>query len=136
MDGAVRIGFAALAVLLAGTIPAAAQRPTFPHPLRGPLLGVSLHDVEHTSVPAIADAGFSVVRTELVWWRVVRPDASRDWSMYDRWVDSLRKHQLIPLLILGYEKHGLPEPRGLFHEIQGFFVPVEGPVAGRQAHLA
>jgi polysaccharide biosynthesis protein PslG len=92
------------ALLILPIVPAAAEVPA------GPLLGICVHGTDPTRVPAIAQAGFTVVRTDLIWWQVVKPGGRRDWSKYDAWVAALRAHRLIPLLILRYEHAGVPAP--------------------------
>src|SRR6185436_14287380 len=96
--------FAAATLLMLPAVQAASQVPA------GPLLGVSVHGTDVARVPAIAKAGFTVVRTDLIWWQVVKPGGVRDWSKYDAWVGALRLHRLSPLLILRYEHAGVPAP--------------------------
>jgi hypothetical protein len=67
-------------------------------------LGVNVHfSAGHAdSVARIREAGFRVVRTDLLWVQVERQQGVYDWAPFDALVADLRGAGLVPLLILDY----------------------------------
>jgi hypothetical protein len=67
-------------------------------------LGVALHisSTFRHDIQQIAEAGFHVVRTDLLWAHVEKVRGIYDWRASDAVVKQLRQNQLTPLLILDY----------------------------------
>jgi polysaccharide biosynthesis protein PslG len=94
---------ALLAALSGAPSSGATASGTFPALVVPQPFGVSIHRVtDKREFDLMAEAGFKVVRTDLLWERVERERGQYDWQQSDELVDDLAKRGLRPLLILAY----------------------------------
>ena len=64
--------------------------------------GIAVHDRSEATLAVCADAGFSIVRTDLFWSDVETQRHKFDWSRWDPFVAGLIARRLRPLFILGF----------------------------------
>jgi hypothetical protein len=66
--------------------------------------GVSVHDLgpNFSQLDGIVDAGFHVVRLDVLWDRIEKEKGVYDWSFYDQLTEALKKRQLRPHFVLLY----------------------------------
>jgi hypothetical protein len=99
-------------VILTGSAPAALSAQTSPERLARVVggtavpsgLGVNVHfTADHAQeLRAIAEFGFRIVRTDLLWAQVERQPGRYDWARYEAFVADAQAAGLTPLLILAY----------------------------------
>jgi polysaccharide biosynthesis protein PslG len=65
-------------------------------------IGIAVHDLSEATLDVCAEAGCSIVRTDLFWSDVETKRRKLDWSRWDPFVAALKARGLRPLFILGF----------------------------------